>query len=75
MIEAAAPMGEAIELTADALMTQAAAAVGLDDFGDPSFLEPLGVLLESLRTEAPLSGFGRITVSSRSTSCCATACC
>jgi len=62
MIEAAAPMGEAIELTAEALMTQAAATVGLDDFGDPSFLEPLGVLLESLRTEAPLSGFGRITV-------------
>ena len=63
MIEAATPMGEAIELTADALMAQASAAVGLDDFGDPSFLEPLGVLLESLRTEAPLSGFGRITVS------------
>jgi hypothetical protein len=63
MIEAAAPMGEAIELTADALMSQASDAVGLDDFGDPSFLEPFGVLLESLRTEAPLSGFGRITTS------------
>ncbi len=62
MIEAAAPMGEAIDLSADALMSQAAVTVGLDDFGDPSFLEPLGVLLESLRTEAPLSGFGRITV-------------
>ncbi|MGZ4726956.1 MAG: sulfotransferase family protein [Acidimicrobiales bacterium] len=63
MIEAAAPMGEAIELTVDALMAQASATVGLDDFGDDSFLDPFGVLLESLRTEAPLSGFGRITVS------------
>jgi hypothetical protein len=63
MIEAAAPMGEAVELTPDALMAQASAAVGLDDFGDDSFLEPLGVLLGSLTTEAPLSGLGRITVS------------
>lgn len=63
IIEAAGPMGEAVELTADALMAQAATTVGLDDFGDPSFLEPLGVLLEAIRTEAPLSGFGRITTS------------
>jgi hypothetical protein len=63
MMAAAAPFGEAIELTADALMSQAAATAGLDDFGPLTFLEPLGVLLASLRDEAGLSGFGRITMS------------
>ena len=63
MMAEAAPFADAVELTTDALMGQASAAVGLEDFGDPAFLEPLGVLLEALRTEAPLSAFGRITVS------------
>jgi hypothetical protein len=62
MMVAATPFGESIELTSSALMGQAAATIGLDDFGDPSFLEPFEVLLESFRTEASLSGFGRITV-------------
>jgi len=62
MMAEAAPFGETIELTTDALMSQAAATTGLDDFGEPSFLPPLGVLLESLNTEAGLSGFGRITM-------------
>jgi len=62
MIAAAAPMGDLIELTAPALMGQAAATLGLDDFGDPAFVEPLEVLLRALTTEAPLSGFGRVTV-------------
>ena len=62
IIDLAGPLGAAIELSPDALMGQAAATLGMDDFGDPSFLEPLGVLLDSLNTEAPLSGFGRVTV-------------
>ena len=65
MIELAAPLGEALELRTGPLMEQAAAAVGLDDFGDPTFLEPLEVLLTSLRTEAELSPFGRIVVATQ----------
>lgn len=41
-----------------ALMEAAAAQTGLDDFGDPSFHEPLNVLCKALRTEAELSPAG-----------------
>ena len=32
---------------------------GLTNFGDPRFMEPLSVLVNSLQSEAPLSAFGR----------------
>jgi len=63
MMAAAAPFGDAIELAIEPMMAQAAEETGLDDFGDDAFLEPFGVLLAALRTEAELTSFGRITVS------------
>lgn len=40
-------------------MNDAVKATGFSDFGDPSFREPLELLLESLRNEAMLTPFGR----------------
>lgn len=45
-------------LTMPALLDQARAATGLDDFGDPWFEGPMGVLLESVRAEARLNDAG-----------------
>ncbi len=42
------------------LMAAAAAEAGLDDFGDPSFHEPLERLLWALENEARLNDFGRL---------------
>ncbi|MBB3033554.1 sulfotransferase family protein [Alteriqipengyuania lutimaris] len=41
-----------------ALMDHAAAETGLDDFGDPWFEQPFGVLLDSIREEARLNTAG-----------------
>ncbi len=49
-----------VGLEVDALLDEASKRTGLHDFGDDSFLEPLGVLVDALRTEAPLSAFGRL---------------
>ena len=43
----------------DAILADASAAAGLDDFGDDSFREPLKVLLNALDTEANLTLAGR----------------
>lgn len=67
MLAGAAAFADTVELSPDALMAQAAAELGLDDFGDPSFLEPLGVLLGALATEAPLSPMGRLTTAAQIT--------
>jgi hypothetical protein len=48
------------KLDVESVMADARKRSGLDDFGDEHFVEPLGVLLEALRTEAPLSAFGRL---------------
>lgn len=61
IFDGAAPFAELIELNADALMTQAAAEAGLDDFGPMDFVERLELLLQCLDTEAPLSPMGRIS--------------
>src|SRR5207244_9790744 len=45
----------------DELLATAAEQTGLDDFGDPSFREPLAVLCGALRTEAGLSPAGVTT--------------
>ncbi|MGD9598225.1 MAG: sulfotransferase [Steroidobacteraceae bacterium] len=42
----------------DTLLAEARTRAGLDDFGSRWFLDPLGVLLEALRTEARLSEAG-----------------
>jgi hypothetical protein len=61
MFAGAAPFAEMVELNADALMTQAAAETGLDDFGPMDFVERLELLLHCLDTEAPLSPMGRLS--------------
>jgi hypothetical protein len=65
IFEGAAPFADMVELNADALMTQAAAATGLDDFGPMDFVERLETILHSLNTEAPLSPMGRIGAASQ----------
>ena len=65
ILDAVAPMADAIELNGDALMTQASQAAGLDDFGPMDFVERMEVLLEALRTEAPLSPMGKIGAASQ----------
>jgi len=62
MMELAGPLGDALELSQPAILGQAALETGLSDFGPEGFREPLAVLLASLRDEAGLSGFGRISV-------------
>ncbi len=47
------------------LLDEAQRATGLSDFGEDGFREPLGVLLRSLREEAPLNEVGRQTMRGR----------
>jgi hypothetical protein len=49
-----------IPLTPERLLAAARRRTGLDDFGDPSFREPLAHLLASIDAEARLSLIGRI---------------
>ena len=49
-----------VSLELDDLLSTARRQTGLDDFGDPRFIEPLGILLRALETETELSSFGRI---------------
>jgi len=64
MMRAGGEVGASIELTPDALMSQARAETGLDDFGfDPTFVERVDTLLCALRDEANLSAFGKVTTS------------
>ena len=54
-----------LSLDADALVEEAREKAGLRDFGDESFREPLGVLLDSLEREANLNDVGRGTQHAR----------
>lgn len=47
------------------LLSEAQQKTGLSDFGEDGFREPLGVLLRSLREEAPLNEIGRATMRGR----------
>ena len=49
-----------VRLDADTLCERARRATGLDDFGDPWFRQPLGVLLESMEREAAMHTLGRV---------------
>lgn len=53
-----AAYGATLTLEPDALLDAARARTGLDDFGDPAFLERLEVLCRALREEAGLSDTG-----------------
>ena len=48
-------------LDKDALMEEAAATTGLNDFGDPWFEEPFEVLLDSVKHEAQLNAAGEFS--------------
>ena len=50
--------GAGLTLDPGAMMAQAAAETGLEDFGDPAFLERLDVLCAALLTEAQLDARG-----------------
>ncbi len=58
MLAAIAPLADALELTPLALMDQARAETGLDDFGPTDFVERLDVYCTALRDEAGLSALG-----------------
>lgn len=49
-----------MKLEVESVMEDACKRTGLQDFRDDRFLEPLGVLLQALRDEAPLSAVGRL---------------
>ena len=51
-----------MEIHPDALIEDAIEQCGHDDFGDPSWREGFDVLVDSLSTEASLSGGGRLLV-------------
>ena len=51
-----------VPLRPERLMELARRRTGLDDFGEWSFTEPLGVLLQAYEHEAELSAFGRVAV-------------
>jgi hypothetical protein len=69
MMALAAPMADALELTPEAVLAQAVAETGLDDFGGDGFREPLGVLLAGLRDEAGLGAFGTINLHTQVVQC------
>jgi hypothetical protein len=48
------------QLERDALMAKAVEYTGLDDFGDPWFIEPFDTLLEAIRAEARLNAAGQL---------------
>lgn len=54
------PTRALVSLDSESLLAAARKRTGLRNFGDERFLEPLEVLLNALRTEAPLSAFGRL---------------
>ena len=54
------PTRHLVKLDLDSVLADARKKSGLEDFGDEHFLEPLEVLLRALRSEAPLSPFGRL---------------
>lgn len=53
---------EWIVLDADALLAEARARTGLDDFGDPRFEEPFRILVQSLRDEKSLHTVGALLI-------------
>ena len=61
MVAEAAAFADQVELHEGALTEQAMAETGLDDFGDPGFMERLRILTAALRDEAALSPMGRLS--------------
>jgi hypothetical protein len=61
ILSAMAAMADGMHLEPDALTEDAVAKTGLSDFGSDRFREPLDVLCNTFRTEAPLSGPGVVS--------------
>lgn len=61
MLAALEPMAVQVDLTPAALMDQARAETGLDDFGPTDFVERLDVYCAALRDEGGLSALGRVS--------------
>jgi len=62
MMQAVAPMAQAIPWSLDAALEQAASEAGLDNFGEDIYSEPLTVFLRGAKQEAGLSPMGEVTV-------------
>ncbi len=62
MMRTAVELSGAVDLDADTLLAAASEQTGLDDFGDPSFREPLDLLLGAIEESAGLSPFGRLGI-------------
>jgi hypothetical protein len=62
MMELAASMRAQCPIDADAILEQAARETGLDDFGPPTYREPLEVLTAAIRDEGAVSEFGQVSV-------------
>jgi hypothetical protein len=60
--QAMATIAPSMSIAPDDLLAAATEQTGLDDFGDPWFREPLGVLCNAIRTEAQLSPAGRVSI-------------
>lgn len=56
-----APMAEALDWSPDAILAQAAAETGLDDFGDDLHEAPLSVLAPAMIGEGELSTLGQLS--------------
>jgi len=62
---ALAALGARPDLSAESLLRSARRRTGLEDFGDPSFREPLEVLVDSVEREAGLTPVGRLITRER----------
>jgi hypothetical protein len=62
LLAAGAELAPHLDLSVDGILAAARAATGLDHVGDPSFLEPLGVLVDAFAGEAGLSRFGVVSI-------------
>ena len=54
------PFARGVRLDEEGLLASARRRTGLSDFGDPSFREPLRVLLAAFEREAGLTPLGRV---------------
>ena len=59
--EMAAPMAEMLQWSSEAILSQACAETGLDDFGDDLHVAPLASLVRAMPTEGDLSVLGQLS--------------
>ena len=59
--EMVAPMADMLQWSSEAILSQAAAETGLDDFGDDLHVAPLDSLMKVMPTEGDLSTLGQLS--------------